>query len=107
MVASVTGRENRGAPGAFFGAGALLLIAGLAACLALLSRLGRPREAERPSLVGLALRNCGRRRWRSLVVAGLMACGTFLVVATGLRKALGGSLLHPRSLWLLYSCNRR
>jgi ABC-type lipoprotein release transport system permease subunit len=63
----------------FFGAGALLLAAGIGACSIPLRRFSR--EDARWSMGILARRNAGRRRGRSLAVIGLMASGCFLVLA--------------------------
>ena len=71
---------------AFFGAGALLLIAGLGLTHALLRIVagGWTRPVE--SLGGLGLRNSARRSGRSLAVVGLLACGVFLVIAVGANR---------------------
>jgi ABC-type antimicrobial peptide transport system permease subunit len=65
---------------AFFGAGSLLLIAGMAASREWLGRMGQA-SARRLSIAGLGMRNAGRRRGRSLTATGLLACGCFLVFA--------------------------
>jgi putative ABC transport system permease protein len=85
--------SKEGAPtGAFFGAGALLLIAGLGFAAAMLASLAGGRSGpvisdkaatRAPSLAGMGLRNCARRRKRSLATLGLLACGSFLVAAIG------------------------
>ena len=69
--------------GAFFGAGALLLIAGLGWAAAWFGRLAGEAGAARLTLAGLGLRGCARRRKRSLATVALLACGSFLVVAIG------------------------
>ncbi|MEI6393789.1 MAG: ABC transporter permease [Verrucomicrobiota bacterium] len=69
--------------GAFFGAGALLLVAGLAWAAAWLGRLAREAGTARLTLGGLGLRGCARRRKRSLATVALLACGSFLIVAIG------------------------
>jgi ABC-type antimicrobial peptide transport system permease subunit len=69
--------------GAFFGAGALLLVAGLAGAAAWFSRLAREAGATRLTLSGLGMRGCARRRKRSLATVALLACGSFLIVAIG------------------------
>jgi len=76
--------------GAFFGGGSMLLMAGFAFCFALLSRLAVRADASKPSSVGvhlsltsLSIRNAARRRGRSLATIGLLACGSFLVIAIG------------------------
>jgi ABC-type antimicrobial peptide transport system permease subunit len=69
--------------GAFFGAGALLLIAGLGWAAAWFGRLAREGGAARLTLGGLGVRGCARRRKRSLATVALLACGAFLIVAIG------------------------
>ena len=78
--------DSSSASGAFFGAGALLLIAGLSLTGALLKRLGAVWNKTMTSLAGLGLRNSTRRSGRSLAVVGLLACGIFLVIAVGANK---------------------
>jgi len=68
-------------PGAFFGSGGLLLIGSLSLCYVLLGRLGRGGQEHVPDLTHLGVRTCGRRRWRSLTTAGLLASGMFLVAS--------------------------
>ncbi len=78
--ASISGqRENAGV---FFGAGSLLLGAGLSALTAWL------RRQEHGSTTGftlgaLGLSGCARRRKRSLAVVTMLACGSFLVLSIG------------------------
>ena len=75
--------------GAFFGAGALLLTAGLAACWATLGHLARASRGAGLSAGGLGLRNATRRRGRSLATVALVAFGAFLVVAVGANRRTG------------------
>ena len=83
----VMGTGDSGAvSGAFFGAGALLLIAGLGLSQALLRIVGGSWHRTMTSLSGLGLRNSTRRSGRSLAVVGLLACGIFLVVAVGANR---------------------
>ena len=83
VMALSTGRT---AAGAFFAAGALLLLAGLGLSQWLLSLLSGGLEQPAESLPGLSLRNMTRRRGRSLAVVWLLACGVFLVVAVGANR---------------------
>jgi len=69
------------AAGAFFGAGAMVLLGGLSLCYSLLAKLGDSRHAGPVSIAALGVRSTGLRRWRSLATAGLLACGIFLVAA--------------------------
>jgi putative ABC transport system permease protein len=74
------------AAGAFFGAGALCLIAGLGGTAVLLTAVGRSASARTMSITSLGLRGATRRRKRSLATVSLLACGTFLIVAIGAFK---------------------
>jgi putative ABC transport system permease protein len=69
--------------GAFFGAGALLLVAGLAATAAWLGSLTRHGSSKSLTLLELSIRSAARRRNRSLTTIALLACGCFVVVAVG------------------------
>jgi len=71
---------------AFFGAGALLLIAGLGLTHALLRIVASSWNKTVATLAGLGLRNSTRRSGRSLAVVGLLACGIFLVIAVGANR---------------------
>jgi putative ABC transport system permease protein len=71
------------APGAFFGAGALLLIAGLCFVGVLLTALERADHEAVPTLTGLGVRNLTRRRKRSMATAIMLASGSFLVLSIG------------------------
>ncbi|MGO8929895.1 MAG: FtsX-like permease family protein [Limisphaerales bacterium] len=79
--ALVTGESANA--GAFFGAGALLVIAGLGWAAAWFGRLARNAGAARLTLAGLGVRGCARRRKRSLATVALLACGSFLIVSIG------------------------
>jgi ABC-type lipoprotein release transport system permease subunit len=72
--------------GAFFGAGGLLLIAGLGLTHALLRAAASGWRRPMSSLTGFGLRNSIRRSGRSLAVVGLLACGIFLVTAVGANR---------------------
>jgi len=63
----------------FFTVGTLLLFAGLGYYAWLLTYLSRRPSFRRPRLWKVAITNLARRRGRSLSVAGLTACGCFLV----------------------------
>lgn len=67
--------------GAFFSSGALLLLGSLSLCYVALAAAGRASHAHARGLGSLGVRTCGRRRWRSLTTAGLLACGVFLVAS--------------------------
>jgi putative ABC transport system permease protein len=78
--------NSRSASGAFFGAGALLLLGGLALTQAILRIVGGGWSKPMVSLGGLGFRNTTRRSGRSLAVVGLLACGVFMVVAVGANR---------------------
>ncbi len=92
LVIGLAASAQTGMPGAFFGAGALLLISGLslvAGSFAVLSgdRFGsrddRQSGGRWPNLTWLAVRGTARRQKRSLATIGLLACGSFLIAAIG------------------------
>ena len=66
LLAMLGRGQGMGAAGGFFGAGALLLVAGLALSFALLAKLSRSGGAGRASIGSLGLRSSARRRGRSL-----------------------------------------
>jgi len=72
--------------GAFFGAGALLLVGTLNLSHAVLRMMAGSWSRPMVSLQGLGLRNAARRHGRSLAIIGLLACGAFLVVAVGANR---------------------
>ena len=86
--------------GAFFGAGTLLLIAGIAVSRLVLQRLGggsstavgntgtAPTVASgAPATLALALRGAARRPGRSLTVVAVLASGIFMVVSVNAFRA--------------------
>jgi putative ABC transport system permease protein len=81
LLASVGTGDSGAVAGAFFGAGALLLTAGLTLSDVLLKFVAGTWKAPMASLWGLGLRNSTRRSGRSLAVVALLACGIFLVIA--------------------------
>ena len=74
------------AAGAFFGAGALMLVSGLLLASAFLRKLQTAGSDHSPSLVQWGLRNASRRRKRSLATVSMLACGSFLIIAVGANK---------------------
>lgn len=66
----------------FFGAGALLLAAGIAGSAALLAWLARA-EANACGLASIGVRGAARRPGRSLATIAVLASGVFLTIATG------------------------
>jgi len=75
MLATMKGAE------AFFGAGSLLLVGGLALALGWLRRLANASTEGLESIAELGERNTTRRRGRSLATIAVLASGVFMVVA--------------------------
>jgi putative ABC transport system permease protein len=87
VLLAVLGKgDSSSVSAAFFGAGALLLIAGLGLTHALLKIVAGRWNRTIVTLAGLGLRNSTRRSGRSLAVVGLLACGIFLVIAVGANR---------------------
>lgn len=86
LIAVLGTGDSTSISAAFFGAGALLLIAGLGLTHALLKIVAGSWNRTIASLAGLGLRNSTRRSGRSLAVVGLLACGIFLVIAVGANR---------------------
>jgi len=78
-----TGRDV-GTAGAFFGAGALLLIGCIGLSHAILSALEQSSGILCFTTIGL--RNTARRWGRSLATIALLGCGSFLVIAIGANR---------------------
>jgi putative ABC transport system permease protein len=94
LLAATAGRDSQAVAGAFFGAGALLLLGGLGLSHSLL-RFAARRSKPAVSLLGLGQRSAARRAGRSLAVIALLACGVFLVVAVGANRR--NPLAEPQS----------
>jgi putative ABC transport system permease protein len=78
--AAVLAFAAQGSPPAFFGAGSLLMLAGLSAVAALLRRWRTaPAAGGLTSTWQLGWRNASRKSGRSLAVAGLLAAGVFMI----------------------------
>jgi len=86
LVGIMGNADSAAVAGVFFGAGTLLLIAGLGLTHALLRRIAAGWKNVVSSLAGLGLRNTARRSGRSLAVVGSLACGIFLVIAVGANR---------------------
>jgi putative ABC transport system permease protein len=88
--------SNADSSGAFFGSGALLLVALLAACYTFFSSTAARSQRANLTFTGFAARNTTRRRGRSLTVVGLLACGSFLVFAVGANRHNPLAQAHKR-----------
>ncbi|HPD14678.1 MAG TPA: ABC transporter permease [Planctomycetota bacterium] len=84
IVAAMGARRDQAAAMGLFGAGALLLVGGLALSHAALAVRRTVSPAKRLGTLGW--RNATRRRGRSLAVVGLLACASFLVFAVGANR---------------------
>ena len=106
VVAGAGGGKN---PEAFFSAGALLLIAGIAFSRQLLVHLTRPTATAR-KLATVGRRNAARRRGRSLTTISVLASGVFLLVAVNAfhqdarpgAPGTGGFALYAQSALPIY-----
>lgn len=67
----------------FFGAGALVLVAGIMLASAFIRSLEFSSVAERLSITGMGVRSVTRRRTRSRAAIALLACGSFLIASIG------------------------
>lgn len=83
IMGAALSHGRRADPEAFFEAGSLLLIGGLAATSAWLSALETRARSTDPTLAGLGVRGCARRRQRSLATVALLACGCFVILSIG------------------------
>lgn len=86
ILATAGGKSGQSAAGAFFGAGAALLVAAIACSRLALARLDRGSTRAPGSIGLLGVRNAARRIGRSLATVSILACGVFLVVAVGANR---------------------
>jgi hypothetical protein len=80
------GKRDSSAVEAFFGGGALLLIAGIAGAAVWFRSLAEGRVSKPLSLAELGLRGCARKPKRSLATVALLASGSFLIIAVEANK---------------------
>ena len=81
----------------FFSAGMLLLIAALAIAAWLLRKWTTAKSSVEISLTAMAIRNCTRRKNRSLATIALLASGSFLVASIGAFKLSSDESSEKRS----------
>ncbi|MCS1409664.1 MAG: hypothetical protein M2R45_02848 [Verrucomicrobia subdivision 3 bacterium] len=86
MVGWAVVSGERQAAGLFFGAGGLLLISGMMGASWWLRHWARSGGHSELSLFAMGIRSGSRRVKRSVATMGLLACGSFLVVAVGASK---------------------
>jgi ABC-type antimicrobial peptide transport system permease subunit len=82
---------------AFFEAGSLLLIAGLAAASAWLAALEWRTQPQRVSFSSLGVSGCARRRKRSVATIALLASGCFVIVSIGVFRLDANQDANKRS----------
>ena len=86
LAGSAMGKRDSSAVEAFFGGGALLLIAGIAGAAVWFRSLAEGRVSKPLSLAELGMRGCARQRKRSLATVALLASGSFLIIAVEANK---------------------
>ena len=85
LIFSNTGRERElFIP--FFSAGSLLLIGGVAFTNLLIVRKVDKVKTAKLNLINIGIRNNVRKRFRSLAIVGLLACGIFIVFTVGANR---------------------
>ncbi len=82
----VPATEGMSSAGAFFGAGALLLINSIMICKLLLQYLYRSSSLKKITIHSLSLRNIARQQKRSLTSIAILASGIFLVIAVAANR---------------------
>jgi ABC-type antimicrobial peptide transport system permease subunit len=97
LVAYVIAKGQTADAEAFFEAGSLLLVAGLAAVSAWLAALEWRTAPDQLSLSGLSVRTCARRRKRSLATIALLACGCFVIFSIGVFRLDANQDANKRS----------
>lgn len=85
-VARALAERNHADVEAFFSAGALLLIAGIAGTRMLFRETDGRAGRQQLTLAGLGFRGCARRPNRSVATVALLASGSFLIAAVAANK---------------------
>ena len=81
----------------FFGAGAMLLVAGICGAAIVLNHLARAASSEIPSASGMGIRSSTRRRPRSVATVALLAAGSFMIIAIAANRLDADVDAHKRS----------
>jgi putative ABC transport system permease protein len=84
--------RGKQAAGAYFAAGSLLLISGIAFTSYYLTRIPL-KSALKPDLIKIGIRNASRAKTRSLLLVGLLASGLFIVFTVGANRH--GAIQNP------------
>lgn len=106
VITAIAGTKLRGEAqaGAFFGCGALVLIASLLSTIAWLRNAGQHRNSRtRIGLLTLSARAATRRPTRSALTTSLMAAACFLIIAISAFRLAPSSLGTGGFDWLLES----
>jgi putative ABC transport system permease protein len=88
---------NNAAGPVFFGAGAMLLIAGICAAAVVLNHLARSASSEVLSASAMGVRSSTRRRPRSVATVALLAAGSFMIIAIAANRLDAEVDAHERS----------
>jgi putative ABC transport system permease protein len=89
--------RDQARPDLFFGAGALILVAGLVLVSAFIRKLEFSSWSEGLSLTAMGVRSITRRRKRSRAAVALLACGSFLIASIGAFRLDAGSKADARN----------
>jgi putative ABC transport system permease protein len=85
LILSNTGREGE-LFALFFSAGSLFLIGGIAFVNFFIVKTAAVVNATKVSLINIGIRSNVRKRFRSLAIVGLLACGIFIVFTVGANR---------------------
>jgi len=97
IIAWALAARGESASSAFFGAGALLLLAGIAATSLVLHALARVESRHALSVAAMGIRSSARRRPRSVATVALLAAGSFMVIAVAANRLDAELGAHKRS----------
>jgi putative ABC transport system permease protein len=97
IVAWALVSKNDAAGPVFFGAGAMLLIAGICAAAVVLNHLARAASSEVLSASAMGIRSSTRRRPRSVATVALLAAGSFMIIAIAANRLDADIDAHKRS----------
>jgi putative ABC transport system permease protein len=86
IILSTSPGRGREATGSFFAAGALLLISGIFFAYTFIYKFNEKVEKSQLSLLTIGIRNNLRRKFRSISLMGLLACGIFIVFTVGANR---------------------
>jgi len=96
LLVSLPHGGARGGMAAYFAAGTLVLVGGLAVVQLAVHLPRRASAAGNTGLLRMSLQNLGRRRHRGLALVGLLASGLFLVFTVGANRKSAALGAHRR-----------